>query len=58
MTTTADFHEGQAVVYRAYPGAPAEDGTVIRSNDRYVFVLYRGDATAKATNPTNLEPAR
>lgn len=44
------------VVYRAHPGAPAEDGEVVRVGERYVFVLYRGDLHPKATNPEQLEP--
>lgn len=48
---------GDGVVYRPYPGAPAEDGTVteLRSGG-LVLVLYVGDRTAKATRITDLEP--
>ena len=39
---------GAGVVYRPH-GAPAEDGVITSVNDRYVFVLYAGDRTPKAT---------
>lgn len=50
----SDFHPGDGVVYRSFPGAPAEDGTVVRCTDSLVFVLYRGDTTPKATPPSML----
>ena len=40
---------GAGVVYRPHPDAPAEDGTITSVNERYVFVLYAGDRTPKAT---------
>ena len=40
---------GSGVVYRSHLDAPAEDGTITSVNDRYVFVLYAGDRTPKAT---------
>ena len=54
-----DLHEGQSVVYRAHPDAKAEDGRVVRLDDRQpalAYVLYRGDSTAKATYITDLVP--
>ena len=42
---------GAGVVYRPHPDAPAEDGTITSVNDQYVFVLYAGDRTPKATPP-------
>jgi hypothetical protein len=54
-----DATPGLPVVYRPHPDAPAEDGTVVRvSPGGMVFVLYRGDTTAKATRPADLEEAR
>lgn len=50
-----DFKEGDWVVYRPFPGAPAEDGRVVGVVDRYVHVLYKGDTTPKATDPSDLE---
>lgn len=52
---------GDWVVYRPYPGAPAEDGEVTEIRGDLVMVRYRGDVTAKATRPSDLEvmtPAR
>ena len=40
---------GAGVVYRPHPDAIAEDGVITSVNDRYVFVLYAGDRTPKAT---------
>jgi hypothetical protein len=50
------FEIGQGVVYRPYPGAPAEDGTVLKVNApaNLVHVLYVGDRTAKATSADQL----
>lgn len=52
---------GDGVVYRPVnqwgrpaPGTRPEDGVIVRVNDTYVFVLYRGDTTAKATHPNHL----
>lgn len=52
---------GAAVVYqpinqhgRTAPGTRPEDGVIARVNDVYVFVLYRGDTTPKATHPNHL----
>jgi len=44
---------GAGVVYRPSHG-PAEDGTIVSVNDRYVMVLYAGDRTAKATRAEDL----
>jgi len=44
---------GAGVVYRPVHG-PAEDGTIVAVNDRYVMVLYVGDRTAKATRAEDL----
>lgn len=52
-----DFYEGQGVVYRPDLSATPEDGVVVRTNEHYVFVLYRGDTTPKATNPEHLWPS-
>ena len=52
---------GDWVVYRPYPGGPAEDGEVTEIRDDLVLVRYRGDVTAKATRPGDLQvmtPAR
>lgn len=48
---------GDWVIYRPYPGAPAEDGEVteVRSAG-LVLVRYRGDRTAKATYVRDLTP--
>ena len=47
------------MVYRPYPEAQAEDGTVVRQSvgGDIVFVLFRGDVTAKACYASTLEPA-
>ncbi len=52
------FQPGDGVVYRPPPGGPAEDGEVIRVNDRYVFVRFVGDRHAKAVAPWVLEHLR
>ena len=54
-----DCTPGTAVVYRPYPEAQAEDGTVVRQSvgGDIVFVLFRGDVTAKACYASTLEPA-
>lgn len=49
-------HVGRGVVYRPHPGAPAEDGTIIRVGDSLVFVLYVGDRNPKGTRPADLSP--
>lgn len=41
------------VVYSPHPGLH-EDGEIVRVGDQYVFVLYRGDRTPKATLPEHL----
>jgi hypothetical protein len=52
-----DFAPGDGIVYRPYPGAPAEDGVVVRTTDEYVFVRYRGSETPKATRREDLRHA-
>lgn len=49
-------HIGAGVVYNPRPGTydSAEDGEITAVNDRYVFVLYVGDRSAKATLPEDL----
>lgn len=42
------------VIYRAYRGAPAEEGVVIRTTRGGAFVRYGGDATPKLTMLVNL----
>jgi hypothetical protein len=56
--TTEPFSVGDAVVYRPRHGGRAEDGVVVGKNDHFVFVLYHGDGTAKATSPEDLEQLR
>lgn len=51
----ASDRTGASVIYRPHPGAPGEDGTITEARGRYVFVLYRGDAHAKATAPQLLD---
>ena len=46
---------GAGVVYRTNFGE-AEDGVITEVRGRWVFVRYRGDQVAKATNPAALEP--
>lgn len=53
------FNVGDAVVYRPYPGAVAEDGVVtgISPDSPLVFVRYRNQhpgARGKATHETHL----
>lgn len=45
---------GAGVVYWPRPEVPAEDGTITRVGEQYVFVLYVGDRTPKATRPEDL----
>lgn len=45
---------GAGVVYRPHDGA-AEDGEITSVSSRFVFVRYRGDAGAKATDPSMLD---
>ncbi|QGJ95030.1 hypothetical protein SEA_REDWATTLEHOG_169 [Gordonia phage RedWattleHog] len=52
----AAAERGAAVIYRPHPDAKPEEGIVMRCNDRYAFVLFRGDTTAKATPFDLLEP--
>ncbi len=52
---SSQFAPGDAVVYRPHPGAQAEDGEVVRTNDSYVFVLFVGDRAAKAVAPSLLK---
>ena len=47
-------HIGDRVVYRS-GGAPDETGLITEVRDPYVFVLYTGDRTAKATHPQSLD---
>ena len=49
----AEQHLGEGVVYRPAHG-PAEDGTIVGTSDRFVFVQYVGDRGAKATDPGDL----
>lgn len=51
----SDCTPGLGVIYRPYPGAPGEDGTVVRCSDTYAFVLFVGDRTPKACRPGDLE---
>lgn len=46
----ARAHIGAGVVYHPGHGAP-EDGEIVRVSDLYVFVLFAGDRTPKATPP-------
>lgn len=55
MSGTAAFSPGDGVVYRPRPGVPAEDGTVVRCNESFVFVLFVGDRAPKAVAPSMLE---
>lgn len=59
MPQTA-FAPGDGVVYRPYPGAPAEDGvvTALSTDPTLVFVRYRDqapDAAGKATRVADLQ---
>lgn len=45
---------GSGVVYRPYPGGPAEDGEITEVRGPWVFVRYAGDGIAKATAPESL----
>ena len=46
----ARAHIGAGVVYNPGHGA-REDGEIVRVSDHYVFVLFVGDRTPKATPP-------
>jgi len=53
----SEISVGQWVVYRPHhPGAQPEDGEVTEIRRDLVMVRYRGDRTAKATYPGDLEP--
>ena len=56
MITTAEARQriGDGVVYTPRHGA-SEDGVITGVGHLYVFVRYRGDVSAKATNPDDLE---
>ena len=43
------------VVYRPYPGAEPEEGTITSVNDSYVFVRYGRQRGSVATSPADLE---
>jgi hypothetical protein len=47
----ARAHIGAGVVYNPGHGRPEEDGEIVRVSDLYVFVLFVGDRTPKATPP-------
>jgi hypothetical protein len=49
----AKHYLGQEVVYKR-PGVRPERGTIEGVNDAYVFVLFLGDRTAKATSAADL----
>ena len=56
----ADCTPGLAVIYRPHPGAPAEDGVIVRRRHDLVMVTYsNGPEAGKtcATHPGDLEPA-
>ena len=46
----ARAHIGAGVVYHPVHGRP-EDGEIVRVSDLYVFVVFAGDRTPKATPP-------
>ena len=57
----AECREGDQVVYipqhmekHASSIIPGNTGVIHSVNDRYVFVLYHYDLTARATNPAQL----
>jgi hypothetical protein len=52
--TEAAENIGRGVVYRPYPGAQGEDGTITRVSDFHVFVHYVGDRAPKATRAEDL----
>lgn len=47
-------HIDEGVVYTP-AGGPAEDGVITGVSNRAVFVRYKGDLHAKATNPADLK---
>lgn len=47
---------GHGVVYAGVSGR--EDGMIVSVNDRYVFVLFRGDSSSKACEAGDLQPLR
>jgi hypothetical protein len=52
----ARTHIGAGVVYNPRPGTydSAEDGEITGTSDAYVFVLYVGDRSPKATRAEDL----
>jgi hypothetical protein len=50
----AKAYLGSKVAYLPRVGEP-EHGVITGVNDTYVFVLYLGDRTAKATRPADLK---
>lgn len=55
MLKISEIEKDDWVIYRPYPGAQAEDGRVTKVGETLVHVLYKGDTTAKATHPKDLE---
>ena len=53
--TEARKHIGAQVVYQGNPDQPAEDGTIVRVNEVYIFVRYRGYEHPMATYPRDLK---
>ena len=53
-----DCAPGMWVIYQPHRPAPPEDGEVVEVRGDLVMVLYRGDRTAKATRPEDLQPGR
>lgn len=50
----AEFKIGDRVIYRSYPNARPEEGSVTSVNKKFVFVRYGADITSKATSPKDL----
>jgi hypothetical protein len=46
---------GERAIYRPYPGA-TEVGIITRVTEKYVFVRYGSEQSAKATRAEDLEP--
>lgn len=51
----AHAHIGEGVVYRPYPGADPEEGTITSVSDSFAFVRYGRQRGSAATSPADLE---
>lgn len=58
MNNIHDFKEGDRVFYVIRHTGKHEPGIVLRTNEKYVFVLFHAGATPKACRPQDLKLSR